>query len=834
MRYNMRMSIRLALLLSLPLLACRTPDGNAGSAGPTASAAPTRDLPTIAAHTAGMARFDGFLPLHWDGRTGRLLFEVPPPGQEILYYVSLPTGLGSNDVGLDRAQISAQHLVVFRRVGAKVLLVAPNLEWRSSSTEPAVVRGVRESFAESVLFGFDPVAADGERLLVDGTDFFLRDAHGIAGTLEGAGQGRFELERSRSALARELLASFPRNTEVEALLTFRADTPGGEVRSTAAVASSVSFRVHHSFVALLALADSDYVPRTFDPRCGFFSQSWNDVSVPIDRPMTQRVIQRHRLADDRPIVYYVDTAAPEPVRSALLEGARFWEPAFAAAGFPDGFRVELLPEGTDVQDVRYNVITWVNRSTRGWSYGNTVSDPRTGEILKGHVTLGALRVRQDVLLFEGLTNPYRPGHDRDDVVTAAALARIRQLSAHEVGHTLGLAHNFAASTNERASVMDYPAPLVQLFSSRGGDRSIVDLSRAYAPGCGAWDELAIRYGYGRFEDEAAGLGSVLSEMRERGLAYLSDADARGGGSAHPLANLWDNGADAIDALRRTYAIRAAALARLSEQALVPGRPLADLELALVPLYLHHRYQLEAVVRLVGGRSYAYAMVGPDGIEAGPADDPLLAPVEGMRQREALETVLDSLDPAFLRLPRELERKLVPPPPGFRRDRESFAPGGLLVDPFAPARASVETTLSLLLHPERAERLVDQAEDPELPSLVEVLDRVRDRVLGLDRPEDQALAFELQTLFVDELLRLSADESVAARVRARTWAYLAVLRDSFGATTWQGGRIARFLLDPSSVEIPRRPSVPPGSPIGEEACEFGGSQSPGRALPRRSS
>jgi len=759
---------------------------------------------TIEARTKDMQALPGFLALYWDADEARLFFEVTRADQEILYYVSLPSGLGSNDVGLDRGQLGPRRLVVFRQVGGKVLLYAPNLSWRSTAADPIERAGVYDSFASSVLWGF-PIEArtiEGtrERVLVDGTDFFLRDAHGIARKLADAGQGAFRLEESRSAIDEGRTRSFPSNSEIEAYLTFSSDKPGPEVRATAADAGSVTFRVRHSFVALPKLADHPYDARKFDPRCGFFANSWHDASVPIDEPLEQRVISRHRLTAGEPIVYYVDRAAPEPIRTALLEGARYWTPVFAAAGYPEGFRVELLPEWADPQDARYNVIQWVNRSTRGWSYGMTVSDPRTGEILKGHVTLGALRVRQDVLLFEGLLSPYTSlFSDKTDArVTAAALARIRQLSAHEVGHTLGLAHNFAASVNDRASVMDYPAPLVRL----GADGEL-DLSDAYAPGCGPWDELVIRYGYGDFDaDEAGGLAAVLDEMQRLGLFYMSDGDARGTSRAHPLASLWDNGTDAVTALTETIAVRRKALDRLSTNALKSGRAQFELERALVPLYFHHRYQLEAAVRAVGGVEYEYAVVGDSRTE--------LRPVSADRQRRALAAALESLEPGFLALPSELVAQLVPPPPGYRRDREAFDPGSFFFDPLGAARSSVSLTFDSLMDAERARRLVDQAQaDPGQLSWRETLDAI---VKELWNQPPGSLRTELQDLFLERCLDVVDDPRTTERVRELTWMRVS----SFTAgelTAWQHEKLRRYAADPDARKRASRPRVPPGSPIG---------------------
>jgi hypothetical protein len=798
-------------------------------------------LPSIEMRTSAMRHMPGFLPLHWDARSGKLYLEIPRLNVDMLYFDSLPYGTGSTDLGLDRGQVSPARLVHFERFGPRILLVQPNETFRSSAQDPAERLAVRQSFPESILGSFtveaenSGSATDGGALLVDATDFFLRDVHHVSESL--GGKTGYRLDTARSAIAIDAARVFPKNTEVEAILTFATDTPerrDSPVGDVTPDPRAMTLREHHSF---LELPGPGFSPRRYDPRAGYFQFMYRDYAAALGAPLNQLFIMRHRLIKQdpgcstaceavKPIQYYLDRGAPEPIRSALLEGARWWDQAFQAAGWAAGtFRVDVLPEGADPMDARYNIIQWVHRFTRGWSYGHPVVDPRTGEIIKGNVTLGSLRGRQDYLIAEALLAPYvsgktmRPG---EDPMLAMALARTKQLAAHETGHTLGLAHNFAASSfphapEESVSVMDYPHPWITL-----GKDGVPDLSQAYAVNIGVWDKAAINYGYRQFAEgaERDGLEAILHEAIKSGLLYITDEDARPAGGAHPHAHLWDNGPNAADELTRIMKIRAAALARYGENAIPMGAPLSQLQDTLAPLYLMHRYQAEAAIKEIGGLDYRYQLRGDGQMNA--------AIVEAKEQAKALSAVLKTLSPEALTLPEGLLKLLPPRPPGFERSRESLPSStGLTFDPIAAAECAADLTLTTLFDPQRAARIVEY--NARLAGNAPALGEVIDAVLAASRPAhlkpraEHGLIDEVQSAVyvrtVEALLALAANPKASIAVRAITYAKLdAIKRRGDSAAPVDGylaHRIQQFQNNPEKFVAAPPVEAPPGMPIGDD-------------------
>jgi hypothetical protein len=785
------------------------------------SPARSQSLPSIAAKTAGMKKHTGFYTYYWDEPSGKIWLEIDRFNQDFLYVNSLPGGLGSNDIGLDRGQLGGQRIVSFKKVGPKVLLVQPNLRYRAITDNANEARAVEESFAQSVIWGFKAEAVDGPRVLVDATEFLLRDAHDVIGKIRLANQGTYRLDASRSALYLPRTKNFPKNTEFESTLTFTGENGGFLVRSVTPDVQAVTLRQHHSFIEL---PDNDYTPRAADPRAGYFGIAYFDYATPVNEPIEKRYIARHRLQKKnpaakvseavKPIVYYVDNGAPEPIRTALLDGARWWNQAFEATGYKDAFRVEVLPDTADPMDVRYNIIQWVHRSTRGWSYGASVMDPRTGEIIKGHVSLGSLRVRQDYLIAEGLLAPYEEGKPVDKAMMEMALARIRQLSAHELGHTLGIMHNDDANNN--ASVMDYPHPQVQL--DRAGK---INISNAYGTSIGEWDKLVVTYGYQDFPkgtDEKKALDDLLAQGRARGLAFISDTDARAPGGAHPTAHLWDNGTNAAEELLRVLDVRKKALQNFSEKNIKTGAPMSTLEDVLVPVYNFHRYQTEAAAKLIGGMRYTYALRG---------DKQLVTEVLDKReQQKALDAMLQTLSPEVLTLPEHIISLIPPRAPGLGNNRELFAKRtGLTFDPLAAAQASADFSLSFLLHPERATRLVELGARHNTLTLQDVTKQLLDNTWKSRRKNGLAAQVQLQTeqVVLTHLMALAQNENAGYQARAVAASALADIKQhatSQAKRTRDAGYKAHLdfalarLEKPEEVKPARTLDLPPGAPIGD--------------------
>lgn len=725
-------------------------------------------LPTIEDTVANAQLMEGYFNLYWDASSGKMYWEIDELEVEFLYQVSMASGLGSNPVGIDRGQLRGTYVLSPKRIGPRILLMQPNYRYRASSDNELERQAVEDSFAPSVLWGFDIVAESDDRALVDATDFFLRDARNVTGAIAGRDQGNFSLDKSRSAFYLDNTKAYPENVEVESMLTFTSSNPGRLVNSVAATGGSVTLRQHHS---LVKLPDDDFVVRYADPRIGTNGPTIQDYSTAIDEDLQVRLVARHRLQKKdpnaamsepvEPIIYYVDSGTPEPIKSALIEGASWWNDAYEAAGFINAFQVMELPAGADAQDVRYNMIHWTHRRTRGYSYGGSVMDPRTGEIIKGNVNLGSLRLRQDYLHGQGLVPGFEYLSSVSDGNSASvdmALDRVRQLSAHEVGHTLGFPHNYLASSYGRESVMDYPAPLIEIT-----DDGEIDLSNAYLQRIGEYDKLSVRYAYEQFPpgaNEEEELESIVQESIDRGLLFMAHNNNNFVGAGHQFASVWDNGDNLVDQLKHEFEVRRIGMENFSPDLIREGEPYSNLEYVLLPLYMHHRFQLNSAAQSIGGANYRNAVRG-DG------QTPFTI-IDGDEQRDALNAVLSTLSVDFLKLPENVLDLL--PPAAYRHTQGESFPGraGLLFDALGAAEASANLSVQQLMHPARMARLVTYGSMGDYPDLEEVVDSLIEHTWGAETPEDeygQRVLSVVQRVAVDEMITQASNTESSGEVRS---------------------------------------------------------------------
>jgi hypothetical protein len=813
-------------MLAAPILAV-----HAQVTPPATSTPATAPAATIAARTVGFERRDGFVPLYLDAKQGRLYAELSRESTRALFWVSLASGFGSNPVGLDRGASGARQVVRFDRDGDRVQMVFENTTFRTSLDDAAHRRSVEESFPSSTVAALPVLAEEGNRTLVDLTEVAYRDWNDVAGAMARLNQGSYTVARDRSSIDRAHTRSYPTNSEIDVALTFATTARPGAIASRIAPdARAFTLRQH---LSLLPLPDG-YRPREHDPRIGYYGVTFKDYGQPLQRALEQRWIARHRLervdpSDPRspirnPIVYYVDPGIPEPVRQATLDGVRFWTEAFDRAGLPGAFRVELLPAGADPLDARYNVVQWENRNERGWSVGGSLGDPRTGQILKGMARMDSHRARTDYNIYAALM-----GADAAAADTAFILARVRQVSAHEVGHTLGLQHNYIASTHERSSVMDYPAPRVRLGAA--GD---VDLASAYGSGPGDYDVWAIRWGYGIFPPgtERDSLAAIVADGLRKGYLYLTDADARPENASDPRTNLWDDAATPYEFLQHQTAVRRVALSRFGLRNIRVGEPVATLQERLVPLYFWHRFALNGLTKTLGGMTYSNTVRGDAQVAT--------RPVDGAHQRAALSALLAALEPSELAIPDTVLALLGPRPSGYDGPvNNSNSPVGELFvgrtdpafDELSAARTLAQMIVDGILQRERAARLVVFAgRAPNMLTLGETIDSLVARTWrasdGGASPKLVALRRVSQRAVADRLLALAADTGAAPEVRAVAEYEIGRLRpraqargaggDTMNRAHWSSiaGDFARWLDRRELPKLTPALVAPPGDPFGE--------------------
>jgi len=783
-------------------------------------------IPNLSEFTSDLDKKEGYLNFYWDDNKGKIYLEIKNLNQELIYINYLSAGIGSNDLGLDRGQIGGTRIIKFVKMGPKILMVQPNYKYRAISNNEEEIKSVEDAFAKSTLWGFQIVASDKNKYLIDISDFVIRDSHRISQRLTQRNQGSFKVDKNASSFDNLNSKNFPLNSELEAFLTFRGIAKGSWLRSVSPDFETFSVRTRHSFVKL---PDGGYKPRKFDPRAGYGAMTFYDYASPIEEDLHVKYIRRHRLIKKypnqeiseavEPIIYYLDRGVPEPVKSALIEGASWWNEAFEAAGFKNAFQIKVLPEGADMLDVRYNVIQWVHRSTRGWSYGASVVDPRTGEIIKGHVSLGSLRVRQDYLIAEGLLRPYAK-ENKNDFMKEMAIKRLRQLSAHEVGHTIGLSHNFISSARNRKSVMDYPHPLIEFTNNK------VDLSNAYDHGIGDWDKLAINWGYRQFDsNEEDQLNKILQDGYKEDIYFISDQDSRPLSSAHPRSHLWDNGFDAADELNRMLSIRRHILDNFLDNAIKLGEPMSSIEEVLVPMYLLHRYQIEAAAKVLGGLEYNYALKGDNQV--------ITKMLTRNQQVKALKSLLNSIHPKNLSLPEKLIKLIPPRAFGYPRTRETFkSRTGLTFDYLAAAETATNLTLKMLFNPERASRLITlKARDKNnQPGLTYVMNEIINKTilkemthnndyLNLSNVENE-ISKMVNHSVLNHLFMLANSKITHQEVNARTFSAIKNLKKTLETKDSEEhhyhyllDKIEKFLSGEINVQYPNELKPPDGSPIG---------------------
>ena len=767
--------------------------------------------------------YQGFMDFSYNDDSGKIILEIDNLDNEFLYINSLSRGVGNNDLGLDRGQLGNSRIVYFTKRGNKILLIQPNLRYISNSSNELENKAVEEAFARSVLFGFDIVEKSTDSYKIDLTPFLLNDAHGVSQRLRFSNSGSYSLNKSMSAVDLERTKAFPDNIEFDVLLTFTGNPSGSLVRSVTPTASNLTVNQHHSFVKL---PDDNYNKRKFDPRSGSNPFIVYDYSTPIDEKLEQRFIVRHRLnkknpndemsEPEEPIIYYIDNGTPEPVKTALIEGGNWWNQAFESAGYKNAFRIEVLPEDADPMDVRYNLIQWIHRSTRGWSYGASIVDPRTGEIIKGQVSLGSLRVRQDYMILSGLVDNPNDIQNKS-LIKKTSLDRIRQLSAHEIGHTLGFAHNYISSANDRSSVMDYPHPKIDLVDGK------ISIADAYAENIGDWDKVSVEYAYSDFpktKNENNELDKIINEAQKNGLYFLSDSDSRPVGSANPFSHLWDNGELPYKELNKLLKVRDLALKNIDLDNLIDGEPYDRIEDILVPIYMLHRYQIEAAAKAIGGVDYLYFVKNNNNDKVKFVDSKL--------QKKSLESLLNVLKPENLVLPNNLIDILSPRSFRNPRTRENFVSNtGVTFDYINTSSSLINHTLTFLLNPERINRINQQnIFGDDILTLENYLVEISKSIFDNKKLNtyEESVNKNTSSLYLDHLFMAfnnsrtnDLSKSIILASIMDTMNNLSTNPNNYNR--FLTNKIEGFLSNPDQYKPIEKTKIPDGSPIGNFSCDY---------------
>ena len=767
--------------------------------------------------------YEGFMNFSYNDDSGKIILEIKNLDSEFMYINSLSRGVGNNDLGLDRGQLGNSRVVYFTKRGNKILLIQPNLRYVSNSSNYLENKAVEEAFARSVLFGFDIIEKSNDSYKIDITSFLISDAHGVSQRLKYSNSGSYTLNKSMSAIDLDRTKAFPKNIEFDVLLTFTGNPSGNLVRSVTPTASNLTVNQHHSFVEL---PDNNYKKRKFDPRSGSNPFIVYDYSTPIDEKLEQRFIVRHRLNKKHPkqeisepldpIVYYIDNGTPEPVKTALIEGGNWWNQAFESAGYKDAFRIEVLPEDADPMDVRYNLIQWIHRSTRGWSYGASIVDPRTGEIIKGQVSLGSLRVRQDYMILSGLID--NPNDiENKALIKETSLDRIRQLSAHEIGHTLGFAHNYISSANNRSSVMDYPHPKIDIID---GD---INIDNAYSKNIGDWDKVTVRYAYTDFqenENEDIKLNQIIEEAVNKGLYFLSDSDSRPVGSANPFSHLWDNGEFPYKELNKLLKVRDLALKNIDLENLIDGEPYDRIEDILVPIYMLHRYQIESTAKAIGGVDYLYFVKN--------LNNDKVKFVNSKLQKESLESLLNVLNPKNLVLPDNLIEILSPRSFRNPRTRENFESNtGVTFDYINASSSVINHTLTFLINPERINRIYQQNMFGEnILKLEDYLSTISNSIFSNKKMSlyESSINNNTSSLFLDHLFLAFNNSKTNDLSKSLILSSIVNTKEKLSSdlnnyNAFLVNKINGFLDNPDKYKPIEKTKIPDGSPIGNFSCDY---------------
>ena len=767
--------------------------------------------------------YEGFMNFSYNDDSGKIILEIKNLDSEFMYINSLSRGVGNNDLGLDRGQLGNSRVVYFTKRGNKILLIQPNLRYVSNSSNYLENKAVEEAFARSVLFGFDIIEKSNDSYKIDITSFLISDAHGVSQRLKYSNSGSYTLNKSMSAIDLDRTKAFPKNIEFDVLLTFTGNPSGNLVRSVTPTASNLTVNQHHSFVEL---PDNNYKKRKFDPRSGSNPFIVYDYSTPIDEKLEQRFIVRHRLNKKfpkqeisepvDPIVYYIDNGTPEPVKTALIEGGNWWNQAFESAGYKDAFRIEVLPEDADPMDVRYNLIQWIHRSTRGWSYGASIVDPRTGEIIKGQVSLGSLRVRQDYMILSGLID--NPNDiENKALIKETSLDRIRQLSAHEIGHTLGFAHNYISSANNRSSVMDYPHPKIDIID---GD---INIDNAYSKNIGDWDKVTVRYAYTDFqenENEEIKLNQIIEEAVNKGLYFLSDSDSRPVGSANPFSHLWDNGEFPYKELNKLLKVRDLALKNIDLENLIDGEPYDRIEDILVPIYMLHRYQIESTAKAIGGVDYLYFVKN--------LNNDKVKFVNSKLQKESLESLLNVLNPKNLVLPDNLIEILSPRSFRNPRTRENFESNtGVTFDYINASSSVINHTLTFLINPERINRIYQQNMFGEnILKLEDYLTIISNSIFSNKKMSlyESSINNNTSSLFLDHLFLAFNNSKTNDLSKSLILSSIVNTKETLSSNlnnynAFLVNKINGFLDNPDKYKPIEKTKIPDGSPIGNFSCDY---------------